>query len=71
MSRPELETKKIGSVYHMLGMVADPAPDILLNKELLARLKVQMLDHEIVELKNGIKFAESYKALLKEQYKIT
>ena len=56
--------------YHKFGLVADPGPDILLNKDLLARLKVQILDLEIIELKNQIKLAESYKDMLREQYKM-
>ena len=70
MSRPEIDMKKSGSIYYKFGIVADPAPDILLGKEQLARLKVQILDQEIMDLKNQIKLAETYKAMLKQQYKI-
>jgi len=56
--------------YHPFGLVADPAPDILLNKDLLARLKIKILDLEIIQLKNQIELAESYQHMLKEQYKI-
>jgi len=70
MSKPEIEMKKVGPIYYKLGLVADPAPEVLFNKDFLARFKVQMIDHEIVEMKENIKFAESYKALIREQYKL-
>lgn len=69
MSKPEREWRA-GPTYYRLGIVADPGPDILLNKDYLAKLKIQILESEILELKNQIKLAESYKAMLKEQYKL-
>ena len=71
MSRPKVEMQKVDhSVYYKLGLVADPAPEILLDKERLARLKVTILDTEVKELQNQMKIAEMYRDLLREQYKI-
>lgn len=70
MARPDFEAKKFGPIYYKLGLVADPAPEILLDKDQLARIKIQILEHEILELKNQINLAETYMGMLRETYKI-
>ena len=65
----KFERPEISSVYYKLGLVADPAPELLLNKAQLAKLKIQMLDQQIAELKHQIELAETYKGMLMEEYR--
>lgn len=52
------------------GPVADPAPELILDKDRLARLKLGMLDQDILELRNQIKFREMYRDMIREQHNI-
>jgi hypothetical protein len=68
MSKPSAELYR--GAYYRLGIVADPAPEIIFDKERLAHFKVEILKHEITEMKNQIKLAEMYIGMIKEQYKM-
>ena len=69
MSR-QLQRQKSLELAKIAGPVADPGPELILDKDRLARLKLEMLDQEILELKNQIKIAETYRVLIKEQHNI-
>ncbi|MDW7760700.1 MAG: hypothetical protein SCM96_08685 [Acidobacteriota bacterium] len=58
------------NISHLVGPVADPGPDVLLDKVGLVRIKLEMLNQNIIDLKNQIKIAEIYRDMLKAQYKL-
>jgi hypothetical protein len=66
----KVQTQKSSELLHIAGPVADPGPELILDKDRLARLKLEMLGQEILELKNQIKIAETYQVLIKEQHNI-
>jgi hypothetical protein len=48
----------------------DPSPEILLNKPILAQLKIHKINGAIAELQKQIDFLKFEQNLLKEEYKI-
>jgi len=56
--------------YWKLGMVADPGPELLLEKDQLAQIRLRRIDIAIKELNESIKTLELEKGMLKKQYKI-
>ncbi|OGP97574.1 MAG: hypothetical protein A2Z51_06600 [Deltaproteobacteria bacterium RBG_19FT_COMBO_52_11] len=70
MPRRISERPKALELAHIAGPVADPAPELILDKDRLARLKLGMLDQEILELRNQIKFREMYRDMIREQHNI-
>lgn len=56
--------------WRIRGPIADPVPWELLDKAKIAILRIQQLDHAIIELKNKIDFYEKEKSLLKKEYKL-
>lgn len=70
MPRRIAERPKALELAHFAGPVADPGPELILDKVRLARLKLGMLDQEILELRSQIKFRETYRDMIKEQHNI-
>ncbi len=64
------ERQRAFELSQLAGITADPAPDLILDKIRLAKLKLEMLDQTIIELKNQIKIAETYRNMIKEQHNI-
>lgn len=54
----------------ILGYAADPAIEILLPKEMLARIKVKKIEMAINELQSAIKNLEMQREMLNKEYKL-
>lgn len=52
------------------GPVADPIPEMLLPRELLAQIKVKKLDMQIQQLQAQIEMLDLEKEFLVKEYKI-
>jgi hypothetical protein len=52
------------------GPIADPAISLLLNKELLAQIKVRQLDMEIQQARQYMDMLKMQRDMLAEQYKV-
>jgi hypothetical protein len=55
MPRRIAERQRAIGLIDFAGPVADPSPELVLDKDRLARLKLGMLDQEILELRNQTK----------------
>lgn len=53
-----------------LGTVADPGPELLLDKAKLAKLRIKKVDFAIQELKQQIDILVMERDMLKRTYKI-
>lgn len=53
-----------------LGTVADPGPELLLDKTRLAKLRIKKVDFAIQELKQQIDILVMERDMLKRTYKI-
>lgn len=58
------------SVAARLGYAADPAIEILLPKDMLARIKIRKIQMAINELKLNIETLEMQRDMLAKEYKI-
>ena len=58
------------SVTARLGYAADPAIEILLPKDMLARIKLQKIDMAIRDLKGTIKDLNLQREMLVKEYKL-
>jgi hypothetical protein len=70
MPRQIAARSKALELANIAGPVADPSPELILDKDRLARLKLGMLDQEIQGLRNQIKIVEMYRDMIKEQHNI-
>ena len=59
-----------GRIQTIMGPVADPGPELMLDKARLAQLKVHRLDQAITDLRNQIEIFELEKNLLAEEYNL-
>ena len=57
-------------VHARLGYAADPAIEILLPKDMLARIKIQQIDTAINELRLTMENLTMQRDMLAEEYKI-
>lgn len=53
-----------------VGYAADPAIDILLDKALLAQLRIRKLDMVIADLKANIELLQVERGMLAKEYKV-
>ena len=58
------------SIAAKLGYAADPAIEILLPKDMLAKIKMAKLDAAIKELQTTIEMLDMQRDMLRQQYKI-
>jgi hypothetical protein len=64
------ERPRVFEMAQLAGPVADPGPELILDKVRLSKLKLAMIDQQIAELNNQIKIAQTYRDMIKEQYNI-
>ena len=53
-----------------VGFAADPAIDVLLDKDAIARIRIRQLDQVITQLQQEIELAKMEQDLLREEYKL-
>lgn len=58
------------AIQWRIGYAADPAIDILLDKALLAQLRVRKLDIAIADLKSQMELLQLERGMLAREYKI-
>ncbi len=58
------------AIHWRIGYAADPAIDILLDKSLLAQLRVRKLDMAIGDLKSQMELLQLERGMLAKEYKI-
>jgi hypothetical protein len=53
-----------------VGYAADPAIDVLLDKDAIARIRIRQLEQVIIQMEQQIELAKLEVELLREEYKL-